>query len=100
MYDQLIEKVHVELGEALKKVEVEFKRWHFKQVTNSFSALDVAYQWITPNKEIEDDATIEGATKQVEKEDKLIEADEKGKYIHVDAIIVDIFDEDETTPLS
>jgi hypothetical protein len=30
----------------------------------------------------------------------LIEADEKGKYIHVDAIIVDIFDEDETTPLS
>jgi hypothetical protein len=44
LYDQLIEKVHVELGEALKKVEVEFKRWHFKQVTNSFSALDVAYQ--------------------------------------------------------
>jgi hypothetical protein len=30
LYDQLIEEGHVELGEALEKVEVEFRRWHFK----------------------------------------------------------------------
>jgi hypothetical protein len=39
----LIEEGHVELREALEKVEDEFKRWHFKQVKNYVSALDVAY---------------------------------------------------------
>ncbi len=29
LYDQLIEGL-VELKEALEKIEVEFKRWHFK----------------------------------------------------------------------
>jgi hypothetical protein len=44
----LIEEGHVELGEALEKVEVEFKRWNFKQVKNYISALDVTYQQISP----------------------------------------------------
>jgi len=30
LYDQLIEEGPIELGEALGKVEVEFKRWHFE----------------------------------------------------------------------
>jgi len=40
----LIEEDHVELGEALEMAKVEFKRWHFKQVKNYVSVLDVAYQ--------------------------------------------------------
>jgi hypothetical protein len=43
LFDQLIEGGLVELGEALEKVEVEFKRWHFEQIKNYISALDVAY---------------------------------------------------------
>jgi hypothetical protein len=42
--DQLIKRGLVELGEALEKVKVEFKRWHFEQIKNYISALDVAYQ--------------------------------------------------------
>jgi hypothetical protein len=64
------------------------------------SALDVAYQWIAPNKETKDDATIEGVVRQVKKEAKLIEVVEKGKHIPTYVDIVDIFDENETTPLS
>jgi hypothetical protein len=43
LYDQLIEKGHVELGEVLEKVEVEFRRWHFEQIKGYVNALDVAY---------------------------------------------------------
>jgi len=96
----LIEEGHVELGEALEKAKVEFRRWHFKQVKIYISVLDVAYQWITPNEKIKHDATIEGEIKQVKKEGKSIEVVEKGKHILANAYIVDIFDEDETTPLS
>jgi len=96
----LIEEGHVELGDVLEKAKVEFKRWHFKQLKNYVSVLDVAYQQITPNEKTKDDATIEGEVKQVEKEGKSIEAIEKGRQILVNAYIVDIFDEDETTPLS
>lgn len=32
LYDQLIEEGPMELGEALEKVEVEFKKWHFEQI--------------------------------------------------------------------
>jgi len=96
----LIEEGHVELGEALEKVKVEFRRWHFKQVKNYISVLDVAYQRITPNENIKHDATIEGEVKQVKKEGKSIEVVQKGKQIFANAYIVDIFDEDETTPLS
>ncbi len=63
LYDQLIEKGHVELGEVLEKVEVEFRRWHFEQIKGYVNALDVAYLWITPGDETEDDATIEGKTR-------------------------------------
>ncbi len=59
----MIEEGHVELGEALEKAKVEFKRWHFKQVKNYVSVLDVAYQWIAPNEKTKDDATIEGEVK-------------------------------------
>jgi hypothetical protein len=60
----------------------------------------VTYQRISPNEEIEDDATIEREARQVEEEGKSIEVVEKGKQIPTNAYIVDIFDEDETTPLS
>jgi hypothetical protein len=43
LYDQLIEGGHVELGDALKKAEAEFKRWHYEQIKNYINALDVAY---------------------------------------------------------
>jgi hypothetical protein len=39
----LIKGGFVELGEALKKAEVEFKRWHFEQIKNYINALDVAH---------------------------------------------------------
>jgi hypothetical protein len=60
----------------------------------------VAYQRITLDEKTKDDATIEGEARQVEEEGKSIEVVEKGKQILVNADIVDIFDEDETTPLS
>jgi hypothetical protein len=44
LYDQLIEEGLIELGEALEKVEAEFKRWRFKQIKNYVNVLDVAYQ--------------------------------------------------------
>jgi hypothetical protein len=34
LYDQLIKKGLVELGEVLEKAETEFKRWHFEQIKN------------------------------------------------------------------
>jgi hypothetical protein len=43
LYDQLIEEGLVELEEALEKVEVGFRRWHFEQVKNYFSALDQCF---------------------------------------------------------
>jgi hypothetical protein len=99
LYDQLIEGF-VELREALEKVEVEFKRWHFKQVKNYVSVLDVAYQQIAPNEEIEDDIAIEGEAKQVKKEGKSDKVVQKGKKVPTNVDIVDISNEDETTPLS
>ncbi len=60
LYDQLIEKGHVELGEGLEKAKAEFRRWHFKHIKGYFSALDMAYQWIALGDETEDDATIKG----------------------------------------
>ncbi len=63
LYDQLIEEGPVELKEVLKKVEVEFKKWHFEQIKGYVSALDVAYQWIAPGDATKDDASIEGETK-------------------------------------
>jgi hypothetical protein len=44
LYDQLIEKGPVELGEILEKAEVELRRWHFEQIKNYINVLDVAYQ--------------------------------------------------------
>jgi hypothetical protein len=61
--------------------------------------LDVAYQWIVPNEETEDDATIEGEATQVEEEGKSTKIVKKVKQILIDVNIVDIFDEDETIPL-
>jgi hypothetical protein len=43
LYDQLIERGHVELGDALKKAEAKFKRGHYEQIKNYINALDVAY---------------------------------------------------------
>ncbi len=63
LYHQLIEEGLVELREALEKVEVEFRRWHFEQIKGYVSALVVAYQWITLSDETEDDATLEGETR-------------------------------------
>jgi hypothetical protein len=57
LYDQLIEGGLVELGEALEKAKGEFKMWHFEQIKNYVSALDVAYQQITLGDETKDDAT-------------------------------------------
>jgi hypothetical protein len=44
LYDQLIKRGHVELGEVLEKAKVEFGRWHFEQIKNYINVLDVAYQ--------------------------------------------------------
>jgi hypothetical protein len=55
----LIEGGLVELKEAFEKDEVKFMKWHFEQVKNYVNALDVAYQRITWDEEIGDDATIE-----------------------------------------
>jgi hypothetical protein len=33
----------MELGEALEKVEVVLRKWHFEQIKNYVSALEVAY---------------------------------------------------------
>ncbi len=49
----MIEGGLVELKEALEKDEVKFKRWHFEQVKNYVNALDVAYQRITWDEELE-----------------------------------------------
>jgi len=100
LYDQLIEEGPIELREVLEKAEVEFKRWHFEQIKNYVSVLDVAYQRITLDEEIEDDATIKGEVRQVKEEGKSIVAIEKGIYIPTDVNIADIFDEDEASPLS
>jgi hypothetical protein len=101
LYNQLIEEGPVELKEALEKAEVEFRRWHFEQIKNYVNVLDVAYQRITLDEDIEDDATIEREVKQVEVEEgKSIAAIEKGIQIRTDVNIADIFDEDEATPLS
>ncbi len=43
LYNQKIERGPMELEEALKKVEVEFRKWHFEQIKNYIIALDVAY---------------------------------------------------------
>jgi hypothetical protein len=56
-YDQQIEEGPMELGEALEKVAVEFKRWHFEQIKGYVSALDMTYQQIAPNEETKDDVT-------------------------------------------
>ncbi len=103
LYDQLIENGPIELREALEKSETEFRRWHFEQIKNYVSVLDVAYQRITLDEETKDDATIAGEVRQVEEDGKSIEAIEKGKQIPTNVAnvdIVDIFDEDEATPLS
>jgi hypothetical protein len=60
----------------------------------------VAYQWITPDEETKDDATIEGEAKWVEEEGKSTKVVEKGKQIPANENIVDISNEDEATPLS
>ncbi len=62
--------------------------------------MDVAYQRITLDEEIENDAAIEGEVRQIEEESKSIEAIKKGKQIPINVDIVDIFDEDEAIPLS
>jgi hypothetical protein len=90
----------MELGEALKNVEAEFKRWHFEQIKNYINVLDVAYSRITPSDKTKDDATREGETKLNRKQIKLTKEVRRGKEIHVDVYIMDISYEDETTPLS
>jgi len=100
LYDQLIEEGPIELGEALEKAEVKFKRWHFEQVKNYVNVLDVAYQRITLDEETKDYTTIEGEVRQVKEEGKSIEAIENGKQIPTNVNIVDIFDEDEAIPFS
>jgi cell pole-organizing protein PopZ len=99
LHDLLIEGF-VQLGEALEKVEAKLKKWHFEQVKNYVSVLDVACQRIARDEETEDDATIKGEARQVKEEGKSTKAVEKGKLIPIDANIVEISDEDETTPLS
>jgi len=100
LYDQLIEKGDVELGEALEKVEAEFKRWHFEQIKGYVNVLDVAYQQIAPSDKTEDDATTEGEIRPNKEQGKSIEEVRKGKKILANANIVDISNDDETTPLS
>jgi len=100
LYDQLIEEGPIELREALEKAEAKFRRWHFEQIKNYVSVLDVAYQRITLDEEIKDDATIEGEVRQVEEEGKSIATIEKGIQIPIDVNIADIFDENEAIPLS
>jgi len=43
LYDQLIKRGLVKLREVLEKAKVEFRRWHFEQIKNYISVLDVAY---------------------------------------------------------
>jgi hypothetical protein len=81
-------------------LEAEFRRWHFEQVKNYFNVLDVAYQWIALDEETEDDVIIKGKAKQVEEEGKSNEVIKRGKHIPAYENIVDIYNEDETTPLS
>jgi hypothetical protein len=38
----LIKEGLVEVKEVLEKTEAKFKRWHFEQIENYFSILDVA----------------------------------------------------------
>ncbi len=100
LYDQLIEKGPVELGEILEKAEVELRRWHFEQIKNYINVLDVAYQWITSSDKTKDDATTKREIRSNKKQSKLIEKIRRGKKILIDVNIMDIFDEDETTSLS
>jgi hypothetical protein len=99
-YDQLIEEGPMELREALKKVEVEFKRWRFEKIKGYVSVLDVTYQQIAPSEETKDDATIEGETKPNREQGKSTEEVKRGKEIPTDVDVVDISNEDDTTPLS
>jgi len=43
LYDQLIKKGFVELGEALEKAEVEFGTWNCEQIKNYVNVFYVAY---------------------------------------------------------
>jgi hypothetical protein len=89
----------MELGEALEKAKVEFKRWHFEQIKNYVRVLDVTYQQIAPGEETKDDATIKGEIKPNREQGKSTEEVKRGKEIPANADIMDISNEDETTPL-
>jgi len=99
-YDQLIEEVPLELGEVLEKAEVEFKRWHFEKIRGYVSALDVTYQQIILGEETKDDVTTKGKTKPNKEQGKSTKEVKRGKEIPADADIMDIFNEDDITPLS
>jgi hypothetical protein len=60
-----------------KKAIVEFRRWHFEQVKNYLSVLDVAYQRIAPGDE--NDVTTKGEIRQIKEQGKSIEEVKKGK---------------------
>jgi hypothetical protein len=60
----------------------------------------VAYQQIAPSDETENDVTTKGEIKQIKEQGKSTEEVEKRKEIPIDVDIMDIYDEDETTPLS
>lgn len=68
----MIEGGLVELKEALEKDEAKFKRWHFEQVRNYVNALDVAYQRITWDEEIGNDATIEAQIRIIKEQGELL----------------------------
>ncbi len=80
LYDQLI-KDGLELGKALEKAEVEFKRWHFEQIKGYVSALGVTYQQIAPSEETKDNATTKGETKPNKEQGKSTEEVKRGKEI-------------------
>jgi len=60
----------------------------------------VTYQQIAPGEETKDDATTERETKPNREQGKSIEEVKRGKEFPTYAYIVDISNEDDTTPLS
>ncbi len=46
LYDELVNKLPIEMGELLEEARVEFRRWHFEQIGKYTSAFNAAYERI------------------------------------------------------
>lgn len=72
----------------------------YQEIKNYINGLDVACQQIKLGDETKNDVTTKGEIRSNREQGKLTKEVRRRKEIHVDANIVDIIDENDTTPLS